>query len=91
VGDVVQRGHGVSWSAAGEGDPVEELAGGADDRRADGPRRGGVGVHDDVDQQVAGGVLDVDLRAVARPVGGELVPDRCRRCGRPATSAATVG
>ena len=36
----------------------------------------GVGVHDDVDQQVAGGVLDVDLRAVARPIGGELVPDR---------------
>ena len=57
----VVRGRG---SGAGEGGAVEELAGGADDAGADDPRRGGVGVDDDVDEQVAGGVLDVDLRAV---------------------------
>ena len=59
---------GACGSGPREGGAVEELAGGADDAGAD--TRGGVdrAVDDDVDQQVAGRVLDVDLRGVLRPV-----------------------
>ncbi len=64
----------VSVYAAGERDAVEQLAGGADHARADDPRRGGGAVHDDVDEQMTGRVLDVDLGAVP---GGQPAVSSC--------------
>src|SRR3712207_5188168 len=65
--------------SAGEGGAVEELAGGADDARADDAWRGDRAVDDDVDHQVARGVLDVDAGGAGRPAGGELVADGARQ------------
>src|SRR3954451_19188947 len=57
-------------SSAGVGGSVEELAGGAHHAGALHARRADARVDDDVDQQVTGRVLDVDLRGVVRPVAG---------------------